>query len=278
MSTEVDKFGIPFFHKTKANGYFYEMSDDPINDAGIDHLDEDFTIANGIITMHPNGPTSFAVGKNTRGFKDAIDGCKMKFPDAVERGYIYKPDDVRDLEYKCLMKVNGIGDNGISISGCTGHHDSNHKPCCQGFAYMFNIQPSTSPLSYRFRKENYHVKYDNSPEGWMTAHEIDFKIDGHGWIGFGFCRYNSGPMEVTLEGWINPNPEQDIKNWKMLKKIKDFPGHGWGEECDKCGGAKDQVGTWSGPQNRLKTNSTDGTIDFKCLSLREIDPTLILQH
>jgi hypothetical protein len=274
MSTELDRFGITFFHKTKANGYFYEMSDDPANDTGIDHLDEDFTISNGIITMHPNGPTSFGVGKNIRGFEDAIDGCKMKFSDAASRGYIYKPDDVRDLEYKCLMKVNGIGGNGISISACTGHHDSENEPCCQGYAYMFNIQPDKKPVTFRFRKEMYHADYANSPEGWMKDDALNFKIDGHGWFGFGFCRYNTGPTEVTLEGWANPNPEQDIKNWRMIKKIKDFKGHGWGDKCDTCHGDKDQVGTWSGPQNRLKTNATHGTIDFKCISFREIDPTL----
>ena len=49
---------------------------------------------------------------------------------------------------------------------------------------------------------------------------------------------------------------------------------GWGKNIKRCGGAIDQVGTWSNVQNRLKTNSKKGTIQFKQISLREIDPNL----
>lgn len=275
--TEQDKWDNPFFHKSKRNGYFYEMSNDPINDSGMDHLDKVFTVSDGIITMKPNGATSFGVGKNVRGFKDSIGGCDMNFEDTAKRGFAYKPDDVRDLEFKCLMQIDGLDDSGFSISACTGHHDSNDKPCCQGFAYMFNLDPDkddNNRARFRFRKEMYHVKYFNSPEGWFKHPSVNFQVDGHGWFGFGFCRYNVGNDSVALEGWFNPNPEEDTKNWKMLKKIVDKPGNGWGKNIKRCGGAIDQVGTWSNVQNRLKTNSKKGTIQFKQISLREIDPNL----
>jgi hypothetical protein len=278
MSTELDKFGIPFFHKTKADGYFYEMSDDPRNDAGMDHLDEDFDVSNGIITMHPSGPTSFGVGKNVRGFQDSIGGCDMDFKETAARGFAYKEDDVRDLEFKCLMKIDAIGNHGFSMSACTGHHDSDHDPCCQGFAYMCTVEAGVNPAKFRFRKEEYHVNYTNSPEGKFTHSAADFKLDGHGWFGYGFCRYNKMNQgtedSVVLEVWFNPNPEADLKNWTMLKRIEDKKGRGWGEDCDECGGDVDQVGTWSNAQNRLKTNANDGTIQFKAISFREIDPTL----
>lgn len=269
--TDKDKFGIPFFHKSKPNGYFLEQQNDPTNQSGFDHIDSDFTVdsVNGIITMHPNGPTSFGVGRNIRDFTDCIGGCEMNFKDCVTRGYTFKPDDVRDLEFKCLMKVNNIGGHGISISCCTGHHDSSSAVCCQGFAYMFNIEDTgKGPVPFRFRKEQYHVDYATSPEGLFTHQLANQAVDGK-WVGIGVCRYNKGD-HVVLEGWFNPNPEQDIKNWVMIKKIEDFNGKGWGNTCDKCGGAPDQVGLWSGPQNRLKTNATSGTVDFKCISFREI--------
>ena len=62
----------------------------------------------------------------------------------------------------------------------------------------------------------------------------------------------------------------------MVKRIEDFPGNGWGDDGGDCGGDSDQVGTWSGPQSRMKTNSTSGSITFEKLSLREIDPTRAL--
>jgi hypothetical protein len=275
----MDKFGIPFFHKSKPNGYFLEQGMTPQSQPGFDHIDTEFTVNGDVITMKPNGPTSFGVGRNINGFKDAIDGCAMSFKKTAERGYSYKPDDVRDLEFKCLMNVKGIGAHGISISACTGHHDSAHKPCCQGFAYMFNVEVSTNPADFRFRKEMWHVDYSTSPEGNFNHPQANFKIDGHGYVGIGVCRYNKqnpgAEDSVILEGWFNPDPIKDIKNWILIKRIEDKKGNGWGSTGDQCDGDKDQVGTWSGPQNRLKTNATSGSIDFKAISFREIVPELV---
>jgi len=249
------------------------MSSDPESDDGISELDEDFSVKNGIITMKCNGPTSFSVGRNTKSFTDSIGGCDMDFKETAKRGYAYKENDVRDLEFKCLMKVNSIGDHGFSLSCCTGHHSS--SGCCQGFAYMSTVETSTNPAEFRFRKEMWHVSYHDSPKGTYTHKDIDFKLDGHGWFGYGICRYNKqNPGEddtVVLEAWMNPTPEEDPKNWIMVGKIEDTGG--WGNDGNHCGGAKDQIGTWSNAHNRLKSNATSGTINFKNITFREIDPT-----
>lgn len=94
-SKNVDKFGIPYFHASKQGGFNYEMSNDPQNDQAMDHVDKEFTVANGVITMKPAGPTSFGVGKNIRTFKDSIGGCDMNFKETAKRGYANKPDDVQ---------------------------------------------------------------------------------------------------------------------------------------------------------------------------------------
>jgi len=271
-TTGIDKFGIPYFHKSKPNGYVLEQGSDPANQEGFDHIDADFTVSGNVITMKPNGPTSFGVGRNIRKFKDSIGGCLMNFAETTQRGYACFPDDVRDIEFKCIMSVKGIGSHGLSISTCTGHHDDGpNGVCSQGFSYMFTIDDvQANPVKFKFKKEMYHVSYHDSPEGTFTHPSANFKIDGRGFVGLGVCRYNRGDR-VVLEGWFNPNPEQDLKNWIMIKRIEDFKGKGWGNDGDKCpGGYKDQIGLWSGPQNRLKTNATQGTVDFKCISFREI--------
>jgi len=279
-----DRFGMPFLHPTKPSGFFYEMSDDPRNDQAMDHVDTEFTVAGGVITMKPNGPTSFGVGRNIRKFKDSFGGCKMDMKAVARRGFAAFEDDVRDLEYKVLMSVKGIGDHGISISVCTGHHDSNasfdfkgEKVCCQGCAYMFNIDSQTKPMKMRFEKEQWHVNYVTSPEGWFTHKGVSAKLDGAGFVGIGICRYNKTVDDnpehdhVILEAYVNPNPETNPDNWIMVKKIEDFTGHGWGDKGDYCpNAAKDQALTWSNAQNRLKTNSKQGSIDFKAISFREI--------
>lgn len=282
-SSKIDKFGNPNFYPLKAGGFEYYMSDNPKNDQAVDWPNEMSFPSAGIVRMSPNGPTDFSVGRNSREFagnKNAIGGCNMDFEASAARGYIYKANDVRDIEMKALCKFNGsFGDNGFSLGVCTGRHNS--SGCCQGFAYICTIEVNESPSTFRFRKEMWHVSYHDSPEGRQTHDKMNFKLMGAGrYVGLGLCRYNrkvagkQSPAEdeVVLELWFNPDPANDMKNWTMLKRIVDRAGNGWGDDGDDCGGAKDQVGVWSGPQNRWKTNATSGSVDVKALSFREVDP------
>lgn len=269
---ERDKFGIPFFHQTKAGGFFYESSDDPTKDDPFEGGPETTKTATNEVTMVPNGPTNFHIGKNVKGFKDSIGGCKLKFPEAAGREYAYKADDVRDIEIKGVFKFN-LGSNGFSISACTGHHTG--SKCCQGHAYMITIEPSKSPNTATFRKEMWHVSYHDSPEGEFDLTGVD---NDNVWVGLGFCRYNKeidkDPEndQVVLEVWICTDPTSHIEKWTMVKSIVDKKGNGWGDDGDVCGGDKDQVITWSGPKNRFKTNATSGSVKAKMLSMREIAP------
>jgi hypothetical protein len=273
MAGQLDKFGIPKWYPTKSGGFEYFSSDTPTNDDAFEFGNETKTTGTNEVTMSPNGPTNFHLGKNVKGFKDSIGGCSLSFPEAAARGYAYKKDDVRDIEIKGVFKFN-IGSNGFSISVCTGHHTT-PKPCCQGHAYMVTLEPSQSPFGALFRKEMWHVSYHPSPEGSFSLSGLS----GSGWVGIGLVRYNkkvSGEDDnVVLELWTCANPDSAIGTWKMVKRIVDKAGNGWGDDGDvkPCNGDKDQVITWSGPKNRFKTNATSGTVKAKMLSMREIDPT-----
>jgi len=258
------------------------MSDNPKNDNPIEGLDSDFSVSGNIITMKCNGATSFSVGKNGRGFDNSIGGCKMDFKATAKRGYAYKADDVRDLEFKCWMRIpNNLssGHDGFSMSACTGHHSSSN--CCQGFAYMGSMDGiNSNPTKFRFRKETTHPNYQDSSEGTWSHPKCNFKVAGHGWIGFGFCRYNkptdggTSPQDdhVILEIWFNPDPTNSPADWTMLKRTEDKPGRGWTSVKNACGGDSDQIGVWSNAHNRLKSNSTSGTIQFTNISFREVNP------
>ena len=270
-----DKWGHPFFYPSKTSGFFYQMSDNPKNDQYADWPSEMSFDGGGIVTMRPNGPTDFGLGKNIANFNDAIGGCNMDFAQTAERGYAYKADDARDVELKCIMKVDGTGDNGFSISACTGAHHSGGR-CCQGCAYMITMEPSQNPTEFRFRKEMWHVSYHDAPLGMFTHPKANFKIEGSGrWIGLGFCRYNdpNNADTVIVEVWYNPDPDSNKNDWTMLKRFSDAHGVGWGNDGDDCNGFKDQPLTWSSAQNRFKTNASNGTVKFKQVSMREIDPT-----
>jgi hypothetical protein len=276
-----DKFGNNYFYPSKQGGFNYEMSDNPKNDSPLEGLDSDFSVSGNIITMKCNGATSFSVGKNGRGFSDSIGGCNMDFKATAKRGYGYKADDVRDLEFKVWMRIPSnlsSGHDGFSMSACTGHHSA--SGCCQGFAYMGSIEGANSnPTHFRFRKETLHVEYTDSSEGIWTHPLVNFKLSGHDWFGFGFCRYNkptsggTSPQDdsVILEIWFNPDPTNDPTKWTMLKRTEDKKGRGWTGSKGKCNGDNDQIGVWSNAHNRLKSNSTSGTIQFTNISFREID-------
>ena len=271
--TSKDKFGIPYFHPLKSGGFAYESSDDPKSDDPFESGNETKTTGTNEVTMSPNGPTNFHLGKNARKFKDSIGGCKLKFPDAEGRGYAAFKDDVRDVMIRGLFWFD-LGSNGFSLSACTGHHTT-PKPCCQGHAYMITIEPSQNPYGATFRKEMWHVSYHPSPGSGKNGFTLPGLTADQQWVGIGFCRYNdpaAPDKNVIVEVWVNSHPESDIGDWKMIKSEVDTPGHGWGDDGNQCGGAKDQVITWSGPKNRFKTNATSGKVKAKMLSMFEIDP------
>jgi len=281
----VDKWGHPFFYPTKTSAgvtgsgtaWFVQQSNDIRKDSWFDGSGDitNVNTTSGSWTVHFSGPTSVAFGRHNDTFTDSIDGCNMDFSRTALRGYAYKSDDPRDVEIKFLMRVTkGSSDSGLSIGGPTGHHTSSE--CCQGFAYMINVQYAVNPALFRFRKEMWHVSYHTDPDtGDWTSPTVNFKLLGHGWVGYSFVRYNkhrdNNTDSVICECWFNPIPETDPTAWTMLKRTED--NGGWGDDGGKCNGNKDQIGTWSNARFRIKSNDSDGDIEFKHLSIREIDPT-----
>jgi len=279
----VDKWGLPFLYPSKPSGFFWEQLDDITKDS---HFNPEGITSSGggSFTVHFSGPTSPDIFSDPAfANTNSIGGCGMDFAATVKRGYIYKPNDPRDVELKMILNFqNGFSSDGFSISGNTGKHSG--SGCCSGFDYMLNIQPGSNPSTFRFRKEMWHVDYITDPvtgEDW-THPSVNFKLEGHGNVGLCYVRYNKkdGAIgtghntndSVIIEAWFNPDPDNNPLNWIMLKRTEDKGG--WGSSGDKCGGDKDQIGTWAGPKYRIKSNASSANITFKHLSLREIDPTL----
>ncbi len=270
-----DKWGLPFFYPPKSGGFSWFQKDDIKQDEHYES-DEVTSSGGGSFTIHFNGPTAGAIYTD-RAFENtnSIGGCNMDFAATEKRGYIYKPNDPRDVEIKFIVNFgSGFSDNGFSVSGPTGSHSG--SGCCSGFAYMFNMEPGTNPADFRFRKEMWHVSYHDDPKtGTFTHPKANFRLIGRN-VGIGYVRYNkkdgrsAGHDSVIIEGWFNPDPDDDPTNWIMLKRTEDKGG--WGNDGDDCNGVKDQVGTWGGPKYRMKSNADSANATFKHLSFREIDP------
>jgi hypothetical protein len=154
--------------------------------------------------------------------------------------------------------------DGISISGSTGHHSGGEEFGCEGFTYMCDCDFEVNPPRFRFRKETYHVQYDDHPDGEWSHSSATGPVTNN-WKGLGWVRYNKkdgrapGKDSVICEVWWNDNPTANIKNWVMLKRVED-KGEGitnWGVSEAVCDGDPYQVGTWSNIQFRFKSSSSD---------------------
>jgi hypothetical protein len=227
----VDKWGHPFFYPTKVtaglsgtgHGFFWEQNNDV-------RKDDDYT-----------GTAMLRIGKE----HDLS---------------TYKVIDTTTGEW--TFPFNFSGSDGLSLSGPTGHHSGGVTHGCQGFTYMINVSLEDNPPVFRFRKETYHVQYDNDPvTGTWTHPFAPTKIVGGGWFGYGWVAYNKkdgrGPGKDSriIEAWWNPTPETNKNNWQMLKRRED-KGTEWGVAAT-CGGAAHQVGTWSNIQFRFKVDASD---------------------
>jgi hypothetical protein len=273
----LDKWGLKFIYPTKQDGFTWFQKDD-IKDDEHYESDEVGDSGGGQFTINFSGPTSGVIYTD-RSFENtnSIGGCNMNFEDTANRGYIYKSDDPRDVEITWIMGDVDIGDHGFSVSGPTGKHSG--SGCCSGFAYMMNLETTTDPIDFRFRKEMWHVSYHTDPEtGTFNHSKFNFKLQNRNTnTGFKYVRYNkkdgadSGHNvddSVVLEMWGNPDPDDDPLNWVLIKRTEDKGG--WGNDGDQCNGDDDQIGTWAGPKFRMKSNG-NGSITFKHVSLREID-------
>lgn len=154
----------------------------------------------------------------------------------------------------------------LSLSGPTGHHSGGETHGCQGYTYMIHGEDfdSANP-SFRFRKETYHVQYDNDPQTGLWTHPSATGTVSGNWKGFGWVRYNRkdgrgpGKDSVICEAWWNNDPENHLKDgWVMLKRTEDkgVDVSNWGVKAT-CDGDDYQVGTWSNIQFRFKSSGAD---------------------
>ena len=231
-----DKWGIPFLYPTKktagltgtGSGFFWQQNNDI-------HKDDDYEGSAMVRIGKEHDSSDFKVISTTTG--------EWQFPFTFD--YDYEP--------------------ALSMSGPTGHHTGGVSHGCQGFTYMINVHLDSNPPQFRFRKETYHVQYDNHPEGFWTSPSATGPIENSNvWKGLGWVRYNkkdgrgSGKDSVICEAWWNDNPTADITKWVMLKRVEDL-GSGktnWGVKAT-CDGDDYQVGTWSNIQFRFKSSGSD---------------------
>lgn len=171
------------------------------------------------------------------------------------RGYMMSPQDWRDFEATCYVKLQGNGDDQFVIYGRGGTHTGSGN--CEGFAYKADLYFSGKT---RFAKEQYHVEYS-----FTNAKNAIGSIEGR-WVGMKFICYNTG-NGVQLEIWLDEN---NNNNWVM--KDSRFDSGGWGSAGGHCDGDDDQVGIWGGPYVTFRWDNAS-SVELQKVSVREIAPS-----
>ena len=192
-------------------------------------------------------------------------------------------NDIRDDSDNCMVRIGKeLDDNDFKVistttgewqfpydSGAdyyclelgTGHHSGGESHGCEGCEYNVNVTINTTPPQFYFQKQMYHGgnKYE---KGRMTHPKFTQKIVGNGWFGFCGVRYNvkdgvsSGKDSVKIEIWASPDGSKE--KWVKVTTIEDKGK--WGSGGDSCGGASDQILTWSGVQFRYKSGTPEWSV------------------
>jgi hypothetical protein len=190
----------------------------------------------------------------------------------VEKGYMQSQRDWKNIEMTGYIKLNKFDidkENGeFQWYNRGGLHDNIE---CEGVGYKGNLFFDGKT---RFAKEQWHVSYDFVDK--KDGSEKD--LEGN-WIGYKYIVYNiedkkSDQTFVKMENWIDDGGGDSGSNigQSNWKKVYEYVDNGdWGKEGKECSGKKDQIITWGGPIATFRwDDATD--VDFKFLSVREIDP------
>lgn len=254
-----DVFGVKMLYPSKPGGEAWALGSDANKDSRFDPKTKVTKNSDGSWKMKST-QVRMSVFTST-----GYDSKKIPTydPDVMaSRGYMQAPNDWKNIEMTGYVKVNGTSDAKDNFAWYARGGKHNDSLSCEGTSYKGGLHYDGRA---RFEKESWHVSYVQAPYKTVTK-----ALKGR-WVGFKAVMRNttvSGKEAVRLEMWLNDNA--DKVSWT---KIYDMVDDGtWGGDTVRCGGSKKGMPfTWGGPIAVFRwDNATD--VDFKWLSVREIQP------
>ncbi|HZH13658.1 MAG TPA: carbohydrate-binding protein [Archangium sp.] len=259
LEAGTDAFGVAMLYPTKAGGEVWTLAADPRTDARFDpqtpltrNRDGSWKVRDKQVRMHVYTSTGYDTAAIATYDREAL----------ASSGFMQAPNDWKNVEMTGYVRVNSGGkrDENLSWQARGGEH-SDGRPC-EGSAYhgAFHYDGQV-----RWQKESWHVSYASSPYVQATS-----ALRGR-WVGFKAIMRNEptaeGTMAVHLELWLDT--KADGVSWV---KVYDMVDDGrWGGAASYCGGAVDAMPiTWGGPIAVFRWDGASD-VDFKWLSVREID-------
>ncbi|HEX8826045.1 MAG TPA: carbohydrate-binding protein [Archangium sp.] len=259
VTAGTDTFGVTMLYPTKAGGEEWRLADDARADPRFDpqntltrNRDGSWKIRSKQVRMQVFTSTGYDATAIPTYDREVLTG----------RGYMLAPNDWKNVEMTGYVRVNSGGkpDENLSWQARGGEHSDGKA--CEGSAYH-------GALHYdgrvRWQKESWHVSYDSSPYVAATT-----SLRGR-WVGFKAIMRNvptvEGGTAVQLELWLDTRA--DRVSWVKVYEMTDAGD--WGGAASVCGGTVEAMPiTWGGPIALFRWDGASD-VDFKWLSVREID-------
>ena len=297
-----DKFGIRMIFPTKPKTTRTDVSEPWFMDmsGASPHNNKDCSFSSGDVIITKNADGSYRttaveelrfhvyISNITGCNRDVIDRDVRRLDtydhsDSAARGYIYKPQDWKNIEITGYWKIvklksglaSGQVDFWIYTRGVS--HSSTVAEGCGGCAYRFTWSDRGDDIGYQ--KEMYH-NGDLSECG--DRLNLGSRVDsGSGslvgkWFGIKCIIYNvNNDRDVHLETWMD---KDNINVWVKVKEETDsggvYPGAP-STSCaggEACGGTRDERFTWGSPLIRFNWRDV-AEMHFRNFSVREIVAT-----
>ncbi|RKH03005.1 carbohydrate-binding protein [Corallococcus carmarthensis] len=257
----VDGFGVTMLYPSKPGGEAWALADDATADKRFDpqgtitrNADGSWKMKSTKVRMSAYPATGYDAKQIATYDRDVLAG----------RGYMQAANDWKNIEMTGFVKVNAVNNTQDNFAWYArgGKHNDNSSGC-EGSSYKGGLHYDGR---VRWEKETWHVSYDQAPYKPATS-----ALKGR-WVGFKAVMHNvpgaKGTEAVKLELYLNDNA--DKVTWT---KVYDMTDDGaWGGDAQHCGGSVGAMPiTWGGPIATFRwDNATD--VDFKWMSVREIQP------
>lgn len=275
-----DEFGIEKIYPDKvAGGEYWAISDGFENQNRI-KISGEVNKTGSTWIGTPNSKNTFRVAVYVKeGIDDDVTLQRGADHALLAReGYMQETHDWKNVEITGYFRISDVENSGeeITLYSRTGNHRSGSTAeKCQGTAYKIGIEFNGDP---DLAKEMHH------PGGYVDPPSLDQHLTVGSiedrWIGVKSIMYNvynsDGTVNhVKMEMYVDTTPEDKNDPWTLFYEAVDS-GNWDGEQfvVDNCKAqsAREMI-TWGGPASTFRIDDA-GTVEFKELSVREIEPPI----
>ncbi|MCP3141910.1 carbohydrate-binding protein [Pyxidicoccus xibeiensis] len=256
----MDAFGVTKLYPSVAGGEEWYLSANPSTDKRFDpqdtitkNADGSWKMKSSQVRMSVFTSTGYSASKIPTYDRDIL----------ASRGYMQAPNDWKNVEMTGFVKLNAASDGSDNFDWyARGGKHNDDQSGCEGSSYKGGLHYDGRA---RWQKETWHVSYEQADYRPATT-----PLKGR-WVGFKAVMRNAGSNgkeSVKLELYVNENA--DKVTWKKVHNFEDAGA--WGGDAQHCGGGTGAMPiTWGGPIAVFRwDNASD--VDFKWLSVREIQP------